>query len=263
VRRRLWFAINSLIVLVGLLALWHFVVLVLKIPPYILPGPWPVATAVVKRFPALMQSLWLTTEAAAMGLVGSIVVGVIVALLFAQWRWLRRLFFPYTILLQTVPIVAIAPLIIMWAGSGVYSVAIITFIICLPPVIANTTQGLISVDRNLIDLFLMHKATRAQVLFRLRLPNALPNLFVGVRISAGIAVVGAIIGELFAGSSRVGEGGLGYSITYAYAQLEIDYLFALVAAATVLGFAFFFAVMFLEWHFLHHWHESSRSDVPE
>jgi NitT/TauT family transport system permease protein len=135
-------------------------------------------------------------------------------------------------------------------------VAIITFIICLPPVIANTTQGLISVDRNLIDLFLMHKATRAQVLFKLRLPHALPNLFVGVRISAGIAVVGSIIGELFASSSRVGVGGLGYSITYAYAQLEIDYLFALVAAATVLGFAFFFLVMFLEWWFLHNWHES-------
>jgi NitT/TauT family transport system permease protein len=262
-KRHLWFAVNSLLVLVALLMLWHVGVVELKVPPYILPGPWAVAKAVVNRFPALAQSLWLTTEAAALGLVCSIAGGVVVALLFAQWRWLRRLFFPYTILLQTVPIVAIAPLIIMWAGSGVYSVAIITFIICLPPVIANTTQGLISVDRNLIDLFLMHKATRAQVLFKLRLPHALPNLFVGVRISAGIAVVGAIIGELFASSSRVGVGGLGYSITYAYSQLEIDYLFALVVAATVLGFGFFFIVMFLEWYFLHHWHESSRSDVPE
>jgi NitT/TauT family transport system permease protein len=255
-KARLWFALNSLLVLIGLLAVWHFAVLLLKIPPYILPGPLAVAKAVVHRFADLAQSLWLTTEAAAVGLACSVVVGVAIALVFAQWRWLRGLFFPYTILLQTVPIVAIAPLIIMWAGSGVSSVAIITFIICLPPVIANTTQGLISVDRNLIDLFLMHKATRAQVLFKLRLPHALPNLFVGVRISAGIAVVGSIIGELFASSSRVGVGGLGYSITYAYAQLEIDYLFALVAAATVLGFAFFFLVMFLEWWFLHNWHES-------
>jgi NitT/TauT family transport system permease protein len=255
-RARLWFALNSVLVLIGLLAAWHFAVLLLKIPPYILPGPVAVAKAVVHRFSDLAQSLWLTTEAAAVGLACSVVVGVAIALVFAQWRWLRGLFFPYTILLQTVPIVAIAPLIIMWAGSGVSSVAIITFIICLPPVIANTTQGLISVDRNLIDLFLMHKATRAQMLFRLRLPHALPNLFVGVRISAGIAVVGSIIGELFASSSRVGVGGLGYSITYAYAQLEIDYLFALVAAATALGFAFFFLVMFLEWYFLHNWHES-------
>ena len=255
-RAKLWFALNSLLVLIGLLAAWHFAVLLLKIPAYILPGPLAVAKAVVHRFSDLAQSLWLTTEAAAVGLACSVIAGVAIALIFAQWRWLRQLFFPYTILLQTVPIVAIAPLIIMWAGSGVSSVAIITFIICLPPVIANTTQGLISVDRNLIDLFLMHKATRAQVLFKLRLPHALPNLFVGVRISAGIAVVGSIIGELFASSSRVGVGGLGYSITYAYAQLEIDYLFALVAAATVLGFAFFFLVIFLEWWFLHNWHES-------
>ena len=255
-RAKLWFALNSLLVLIGLLAAWHFAVLLLKIPAYILPGPLAVAKAVVHRFSDLAQSLWLTTEAAAVGLACSVIAGVAIALIFAQWRWLRQLFFPYTILLQTVPIVAIAPLIIMWAGSGVSSVAIITFIICLPPVIANTTQGLISVDRNLIDLFLMHKATRAQVLFKLRLPHALPNLFVGVRISAGIAVVGSIIGELFASSSRVGVAGLGYSITYAYAQLEIDYLFALVAAATVLGFAFFFLVIFLEWWFLHNWHES-------
>ena len=262
-RRHLWFALNSLLVLLALLTLWHVAVLELKIAPYMLPGPLIVAKAVVNRFPALVQSLLLTTEAAALGLVSSVVVGVGIALLFAQWRWLRRLVFPYTILLQTVPIVAIAPLIIMWAGTGVYSVALIAFIICLAPIIANTTQGLISVEENLIHLFLMHKASPAQILFKLRLPHALPNLFVGIRISAGIAVIGAIIGELFAGSSRVGEGGLGYSITYASAQLETDYLFALVFAATVLGFVFFFIGMFLEWYFLHNWHESSRSDVPE
>jgi NitT/TauT family transport system permease protein len=262
-KRHLWFALNSLLVLVALLTLWHFAVLGLRIPPYMLPGPLLVGQAVLRRLPVLATSLLLTTEAAALGLICSIVAGVAVALIFAQWRGLRRLFFPYTILLQTVPIVAIAPLIIMWAGTGVYSVALITFIICLAPIIANTTQGLISVDENLIHLFLMHKASAAQVLFKLRLPNAMPNLFVGIRISAGIAVVGAIVGELFAGSSRVGEGGLGYSITYASAQLETDYLFALVLAATVLGFAFFFIGMFFEWYFLHHWHESSRPELPD
>ena len=113
-----------------------------------------------------------------------------------------------------------------------------------------------SVDGNLIDLFLMHKASPAQILFKLRLPHAVPNLFVGIRISAGISVIGAITGEMFAGSSRVGEGGLGYSILYASSQLQTAYLFALVIAATVLGFSFFFVVMFLEWYFLHHWHES-------
>jgi len=262
-KRHLWFALKSVAVLACLLAVWQIAVVELAIPKYILPGPWIVAQAVIERFPELASSLLLTTEAAALGLAGSVVVGVAVALVFAQWRGLRQLLFPYTILLQTVPIVAIAPLVIMWAGTGVYPVALIAFIICLAPIIANTTQGLISVDENLIHLFLMHNATRMQVLFKLRLPNAMPNLFVGIRISAGIAVVGAIVGELFAGSSRVGQGGLGYAITYASAQLETDYLFALVVAATVLGFAFFFTGAFLEWYFLHNWHESSRSDIPE
>ena len=262
-KRQLWLVLNSLIVLACLLAIWQFAVLVLHVPAYMLPGPVAVGAAVINRFPSLVQSLFLTSEAAAIGLAGSIAVGVSVALIFAQWRLLRRLLFPYTILLQTVPIVAIAPLILMWAGNCVLSVALVAFIICLAPIIANTTQGLISVDENLIHLFLMHKATPAQILFKLRLPSAMPNLFVGIRISAGISVIGAITGELFAGSSRVGQGGLGYSILYASSQLETDYLFALVFAATLLGFLFFFIGMFLEWYFLHNWHESNRSDVPE
>ena len=137
------------------------------------------------------------------------------------------------------------------------------FIICVPPIIANATQGLISADENLVQLFLMHNATPWQILRKLRLPHSLPYLFVGIRISAGIAVIGAITGELFTGSSRVGQGGLGYSILYASSQMETDYLFALVCAATVLGFSFFFIGMFLEWYFLHNWHESSRSDIPD
>jgi len=262
-RRHLWLVLNSLIVLACLLLIWQLAVLFLHVPKYMLPGPVAVGAAIVNRLPALVQSLLLTAEAAGVGLAGSIAVGVSISLVFAQWRWLRSLLFPYTILLQTVPIIAIAPLILMWFGSGVSSVALVAFIICLAPIIANTTQGLISVDERLIDLFLMHKATRAQLLFKLRLPNAIPNLFVGIRISAGISVIGAITGELFAGSSRVGEGGLGYSILYASSQLETDYLFALVFAATVLGFVFFFIGMFLEWYFLHNWHESSRSEIPE
>jgi len=173
------------------------------------------------------------------------------------------MFFPYTVLLQTVPIVAIAPLIILWVGAGIFAVSVVTFIICLAPIIANTTQGLISVDENLIDLFLMYNASPSQVLFKLRLPNSLPSLFTGIRISAGISVIGAITGELFAGSTRVGEGGLGYAIIYASNQMETAYLFALVVAATALGFSFFFIVMFLEWLALHNWHESSLPQLSE
>jgi NitT/TauT family transport system permease protein len=261
--RRAWVVINSALVLLCLLGLWQAVVSLNHLPAYMVPGPRLVAMAVRDRFPSLVQSLWTTAEEAAGGLIVSIVAGVTVAMIFAQWRWLRQLVYPYTILLQTVPIVAIAPLIINWIGAGLLAVATVTFIICLPPIIANTTQGLISVDENLIHLFVMHKATPAQILFKLRLPNSLPSLFTGIRISAGISVVGGITGELFAGSPRVGEGGLGYAIIYANNQMETSYMFALVLAATVLGFSFFFLVMFMEWLTLHNWHESKRSAMSE
>jgi NitT/TauT family transport system permease protein len=262
-RKKSWLAFNSVIVFACLLFIWQRVVLFAHLPPYILPGPMAVAAALRDRYPSLLNSLWITTEEAAGGLLASIVVGVLVAMVFAQWRWLRQLVYPYTILLQTVPIVAVAPLIITWVGAGIFAVMVVTFIICLAPIIANTTQGLISVDKNLIDLFVMHKASPSQVLFKLRLPNALPNLFTGIRIAAGISVIGGLTGELFTGSTRVGEGGLGYAIIYASNQMETSYLFALVCAATVLGFSFFFIVMFLEWLFLHNWHESSRADISE
>jgi NitT/TauT family transport system permease protein len=145
----------------------------------------------------------------------------------------------------------------MWVGGGTLAVTLIAFIISLAPIIANTTQGLVSVEENLVHLFLMHGATPSQILFKLRLPHAVPSLFVGIRIASGISVIGAITGELYAGSSSVGAGGLGYSILYASSQLQTDYLFALVLAATVLGFGFFFMVMFLEWFFLHRWHASA------
>jgi NitT/TauT family transport system permease protein len=251
--------LNAAVVLVGLLLVWRGLIWWLKIPAYMLPTPWAVAQTVVMRFGTLAGSFLITASAAAGGLVASIVVGTMIALVFAQSRWLRRMFLPYTILLQTVPIVAIAPLIIMWVGAGLFAVTLITFLICLAPIIANTTQGLISVDENMVNLFLMQNASAGQILWKLRLPHALPAMFTGIRIASGISVIGAITGELFAGSSSVGQGGLGYSITYALAQLQTDYLFALVFAATILGFCFFFVVMFLEYYFLHEWHESARS----
>ena len=250
---------DALAVFACLLLLWQLILWIFSVPPYMLPSPWAVARAVGARFPSLLSALAITAVESGAGLVASIVVGVIVALFFAQSRWVRRMLYPYTILLQTVPIVAIAPLILMWVGAGTPAVAVIAFIISLAPIIANTTQGLVSVEENLVHLFLMHNATPGQLLFKLRLPHAVPSLFVGIRIASGISVIGAITGELYAGSSSVSGGGLGYSILYASSQLQTDYLFALVLAATVLGFSFFFLVMFLEWYFLHRWHESART----
>jgi NitT/TauT family transport system permease protein len=263
VKQRLITALNAGAVFVALLAIWQIILRAFKVPPYMLPSPWAVAQAAARRFPLLLNASLLTAEEAGGGLVASIVAGVLIALIFAQSRWVRRMLYPYTILLQTVPIVAIAPLILMWVGAGTAAVTLIAFIISLAPIIANTTQGLISVEENLVHLFLMHNASPTQLLFKLRLPHAVPSLFVGIRIASGISVIGAITGELYAGSSRVGEGGLGYSILYASSQLQTDYLFALVLAATALGFGFFFLIMFVEWYFLHRWHESARTPEAE
>ena len=249
---------NAAAVFAVLLVLWQGIGWIFHVAPYMLPPPLAVAKAFWLRFASLFNSFTITAAEAAGGLALSVAVGIAIALFFAQSRWLRRTFYPYTLLLQTVPIIAIAPLILMWVGGGMAAVALIAFIISLAPVIASVTQGLISVDENLVHLFMMHSASSSQVLFKLRLPHAVPSLFVGVRIASGLAVIGAITGELYAGSSRVGEGGLGYSILYASTQLQTDYLFALVAAATALGFGFVFIVMFLEWYFLHRWHESAR-----
>jgi NitT/TauT family transport system permease protein len=262
-KQRLVILLNSLAVFAAFLLLWQTIILIGDMPAYMLPSPWRVARVIAERFSALAQSFTITAFTATIGLIASILAGVAIALLFAQSRWIRRLLYPYTLLLQTVPIVAITPLIIMWVGPGTEAVALITLIICLAPIIANTTQGLISVDENLVHLFLMHNATRGQILFKLRLRNAIPSLFVGIRISAGIAVIGAITGELFAGSRSVGRGGLGYSIIYASQQLQTDYLFALIVASAALGFAFYFVVAFCEWYFLHKWHESARTPEVE
>ena len=262
-KQRLWFVGSSVVVFALMLLLWQAVIWVFAVQPYMLSTPWLVAKTTASRMPDLMAALSITAEEAIAGAAASLVVGVFVALVFARAEWIRKLFFPYTILLQTVPVMAIAPLIIMWIGPGFIAVALIVFIFCLPAIIANTTQGLISVDENLVQLFLMHNATQWQMLHKLRFPNSLPSLFVGIRISSGVAVIGAIIGELFAGSTSVGRGGLGYSILYAQAQMQTAYLFALVLTATALGFAFFFAVMFFEWLMLHNWHESATAGQRE
>jgi NitT/TauT family transport system permease protein len=263
-KSKLRLLVSAAVVFGVLLLVWQAIITVFAVQPYMLPTPWSVLKTVRNRFPDLCSATLVSAEAAVGGLIASIVVGTLIALIFARSRWVRTMFFPYTILLQTVPIVAIAPLILMWVGQGMLSVGVVAFIICLSPIIANTTQGLISVDENLVQLLIMHNASQGQILRKLRLPHSLPYLFVGVRISSGIAVIGAITGELFAGSGQVGRGGIGYSILYAQTQVQTDYLFALVIAATVLGFSLFFSVMFFEWLALHKWHESvvdSRMEV--
>jgi NitT/TauT family transport system permease protein len=250
-------------VFVLFLIFWYLACKIFSIPAYILPTPDLVAKAVVENFDKLVIALKITFIEAVGGFLISIILGLVFALIFAQSTLIHRCFYPYTILLQTVPIVAIAPLLIMWFGTGIHSVMLVAIIICTFPILANTTQGLRSVDKNLLNLFKMCDASSMDVLWKLRFPNALPYFFAGLKISSGLSVIGAITGELFASSNTVGEGGLGYSITYANSQLQTDYLFALVLTSVVLGSFVSLTVMGISWYFLHQWHESSMKEDAE
>jgi NitT/TauT family transport system permease protein len=252
-----------LLVFVLALILWEAVTRYCKIPDYYLPGPSAIGAAALERLPDLLGSLLVTAGEALGGYLLGIIAGISSGLFFAVSPMIRRTFFPYIVVLQTIPIIAISPLIILWLGNGPLAVLFISFVICVPAISANTTQGLISTDRNLLDLFRLGNASGFALLFKLRLPHALPSLFTGLRIAAAAAVVGAIVGETFAGATTVGRGGLGYSATYALNQLATPYLFAIVAVSSLLGFVFFSVVSFFEWLCLHRWHESVLNEQME
>ena len=259
IKRFLW--PGSVFVLV--LILWQLATMVFHVPVYLLPGPLKVIQSGFEKRENMLISIRISALEAGLGFLCSVVGGVIISLILALSPLVRRCMMPYTILLQTVPIIAVAPLILMWFGNGLPSVVFIVFIICLFPIIANTTQGLISVEQSLLDLFRMSNASGGQVLLKLRFPHAIPNFFTGLRISSGLSVIGAFTGEWFASSNAVGQGGLGYSIIYANSQLQTDYLFALVVACSVLGSCFFFTVVWFEWLFLHNWHASVMKTETE
>jgi NitT/TauT family transport system permease protein len=246
-----------------ILLLWEGVVVFFKVPDYLVPSPIQIAALIPARIGDLFSAFIITGGEALGGFLLSAVVGVAVGLFFSVSPIIRRCFYPYVVLLQTIPIIAISPLILLWLGNGSLSVLFISFLISLPAVIVNTTQGLISIEINLLNLFRMGNATVPAVLFKLRLPHALPHIFVGLKIAAGASVVGALVGETFAGSSALGAGGLGYSSIYALSQLATPYLFALILASSLLGLLFFFAVAILERLTVGKWHESILGDRIE
>lgn len=220
---------------------WHAVVEFFAIPPYLLPGPPRVVHAIAANATRLIDATQLTALGALSGFVLSLIIGFAVALLFSQSRFIQRGLYPYAIFLQTVPVVAIAPLIVLWIGYGLQGVVAVSFIISLFPIIANTTAGLTQVDPRLLDLFAMNNASRWQILFKLRVPNAVPNMLTGARISSGLSVIGAIVGEFFAGYGT-DDFGLGYLIIQTSGQAKTDYLFACILFCTLLGLAIFTAV---------------------
>lgn len=223
------------------LALWHAAVAATGIAPYLLPPPADVAREAWAHLGDLATATARTGAAALAGLAASVVVGLGVAFLFAQSRAIARSLYPYAIFLQTVPIVAIAPLVIIWSGPGFRSVVVIAFLVSVFPIVTAATTGLTSVDRDLHDLFRIHHATRWQTLWKLRFPHALPELVTGTQVAGGLAVIGAIMGEVFAGYGADARG-LGYLVTVTASQLKTAYLFASVISCTLLGLVFFAAL---------------------
>jgi NitT/TauT family transport system permease protein len=238
------------------LLLWQFVVVFFRVPDYLVPSPLRIAGLIPARIGDLGSAFIITGGEALGGLLSSAVVGVAAGMFFSVSPLIRRCFYPYVVLLQTIPIIAISPLILLWLGNGSLAVLCISFLISVPAVIVNATQGLISVETNLVNLFRMGNATVPVMLFKLRLPHALPHIIVGLKIAAGASVVGALVGETFAGTSALGAGGLGYSSIYALSQLDTPYLFALILSSSLLGLLFFFAVAILERRLVGTWHES-------
>jgi NitT/TauT family transport system permease protein len=236
-----------------LVLLWHLGVVLFDIKPFLLPGPLRVARAIADHFPALLYATGLTGLGALSGFLLSFAAGFLIALLFSQSQIIARSLYPYAIFLQTVPVVAIAPLIILWIGHGFQGVVAVSFIISLFPIIANTTSGLTSIDPNLLDLFAMNNASRWQVVRKLRIPNAVPAMFTGAKISSGLSVIGAIVGEFFAGYGT-DDFGLGYLIILTNGQAKTDYLFACILFCTLLGLAVFTSISLLSNFLLVRWH---------
>lgn len=225
------------------------------LPAYLLPGPWETAMALQEERGILLASAWDTLRASAVGFLSAGGLGFGLALLLGSAGWLRQAIYPWVVFWQMVPVIVVAPILVIWLGSGIPAVAGVTFMISFFPVVANTTQGLISVEPNRVDLFRLYGATWWQNLLFLRLPNALPYFFTGLQIASSLAVIGALTGEIFIGSAS-STGGLGFRIIIYKSQFKIPALFATALTACLLGFAFVGTVSLARWLALRDWHES-------
>jgi NitT/TauT family transport system permease protein len=235
---------------------WQAVCTALKIPHYLMPKPTDVIVAASDKADILSTALVSTFTSALLGLGLAVAVGMSTALLMAQSKLVERSIYPFAILLQTIPLIAYAPLIVIWVGAGMNAVVTISFIIALFPMISNTIAGLTSTDHNLVSMFELYNANWWQRMVKLKLPAALPYIMTGLRISSGLAVIGAIIGEFIAGIGGL-RGGLGYVIVSAANRLEMSYLFAAALSSSVLGLVIFIGISFVSARFLRHWHESA------
>jgi len=242
---------------VGVLAVWEGAVAAYDIPRFVLPAPSAIAQALIDDFPSLMASLWTTLRITLLAFVCALVSGVALAVLFSQSRVVEMALYPYAVILQVTPVVAIAPLIIIWVGFERINLAllILAWIVAFFPILSSTTLGLRAADHNLVDLFRLYGASKRQILWRLRLPNALPYLLNGMKTSGGLALIGTVVAEYGAGSGTAT--GLAWRIIEAGNRLQIARMFAALFLLAVLGVAIFFAMALLEYLSLRNWHESA------
>jgi NitT/TauT family transport system permease protein len=239
---------------------WDVVVRLKDIPPFILPGPGLVAATVVSDWPLLWASLLVTLTTTCYALALAFVGGVGLAFLFNQSRWMEHSFYPYAVILQVTPVVAVAPLLLIYLPQQA-AVLTCAWIVAFFPILANTTLGLASVDRNLVDLFDIYGASPIKMLLRLKLPAALPYMLGGLKIAGGLSLVGAVVAEIAAGSAGAGSG-LAYRIAESAYRLNIARMFAALILLSITGIAIFFALSFVSYLSLRRWHESAVASEP-
>ena len=229
---------------------------------FLLPTPDEIIGSLDANWAILGRAVYNTSQGALLGFGLAIVVSSLLALFMSLSSLVRISLYPYLMILQMTPIIIFAPILILWVGPGLKSVVIITFLICFFPLVVNTTQGLISADRNLVELFKMYRALRWQEIKLLRIPAALPYFFTGLRIAAVLAPIGALVGDYTAGSSAGNGGGLGFQAIIYSSQAKYPALFATAAVTCILGFVFVAVVLSLSWFALHKWHDSyQRTDT--
>ena len=250
--------VYPLLVGMVLVALWQGLVTGLELPPYLVPSPILMMKTLFTDWAALGGSLWVTVKITVLAFVVATVAGVLISFLFVQSKRIETALFPYAVLLQVTPIVAVAPLIIIWVKDPMASMVICAALVALFPIISNTTLGLRSVEPDLQSYFQLNRATRLQTLLRLRIPSALPYFFGGLRISSGLALIGAVVAEFVAGTGGQGAG-LAYQILQAGFQLNIPRMFAALLLISLTGVALFVLMAWLTRLALGGWHASENS----
>jgi NitT/TauT family transport system permease protein len=242
---------------IAMLAAWELAVRHYNVPVFVLPPPSAIWQAFTGNFSSLMLSMWTTLRITWIAFACALLGGCLLAIVFSQSRVLEMALYPYAVVLQVTPVVAIAPLIIIWVGFERINVAlvILAFIVAFFPIVSNMTLGLRSTDSNLVDLFRLYGASRWQLLRRLQIPTALPLLLSAMKVSGGLALIGAVVAEFVAGSGTAT--GLAWRIVEAGNRLEIAKMFAALGLLSAVGILNFYALSALEWALLHRWHESA------